>query len=200
MSSPAAPLEFHPYGLPLGTVRGFLSVLICSFFWIVLLYPPGNPPVAPLGHYFLLVLVFMAFASNPLPDAKVAFLPWLMRFIFVGGTLLVVGYLLVTDPQRLTERLTPRAEDITQWPVLLGCLTAGFGGALVVRYLLGRNSEVFLTARAWIGIIAILLLLFETLFQFAILPYMSDRPSADALKVWEGALIVPVAAYFGSRA
>ena len=31
--------EYPTFGLPWGSVRGFLSVLICSFFWIVLLLP-----------------------------------------------------------------------------------------------------------------------------------------------------------------
>ena len=52
-SNPAAvPTEFNPYGLPMGTVRGFTSVLICSFFWIVLLYPGDNTPHAPLRSLF----------------------------------------------------------------------------------------------------------------------------------------------------
>jgi hypothetical protein len=42
--------------------------------------------------------------------------------------------------------------------------------------------------------------LFETVFQFVILPNMSDKPSPDVLKIWEGILIAIVAAYFGSRA
>lgn len=200
MSTSAQYRADNPYGLPPGTVRGFLSVLICSFFWIVLLYPPENPPHAPLGHYFLLALVFMAFASNPLPESEAPLLPWLMRLIFVGGTLAVVAYVAVTDPQRLSERLTPRPEDMSQWPVLLACLAAGFGSALILRYLFGRTSHIFLTLRAWVGVLAMLLLVFETLFQFVILPNMSDRPGPDAMKVWEGILLVPVAAYFGSRA
>ncbi len=200
-TSAALSREFQPYGLPMGTVRGFLSVLICSFFWIVLLYPPGNPPMVPLGHFFLLALVFMAFASSPIPDGQTtAFLPWLMRLIFVGGSIAVVMYVLLTDPVRLGARLTPRQEDMAQWPVLLGCLVSGFAIALIARSLLGRTNELFQTVRAWVGVIAMLLLLFETLFQFVILPNMSDRPSPDALKVWEGLLIATVAAYFGSRA
>ena len=38
---PIAPAHIHEYptfGLPTGSVRGLLSIRICSFFWIVLLY------------------------------------------------------------------------------------------------------------------------------------------------------------------
>jgi hypothetical protein len=201
MSSAAATHEFQPYGLPMGTVRGFLSVLICSFFWIIPLYPGESPHHAPLGHFFLLALVFMAFASNPTREAQTtAFLPWLMRVIFVGGSIVVVLVVLFKDPARLADRLTPEPGQMSQWPVLLGCLAGGFAAALIVRTALGRNNELFQTIRAWVGVLAMLLLLFETLLQFAIIPNMSDRPSAEALKVWEGILVAVVAAYFGSRA
>ena len=62
-ASTSYPTVYQPFGLPIGSVRGFLSLLICSFFWIVLLQP--EPIAPPLGHFFLLTLVFLAFASNP---------------------------------------------------------------------------------------------------------------------------------------
>ena len=205
MSTVTAYQETHPYGLPMGTVRGFLSVLICSFFWIFLLMAepkPGEPALkAPLGHFFLLTLVFLAFASHPIQELRPrAVLPWLMRVLFIGGSAAVLIFVAINDSHRLSSRLTPDAAQITQWPVLLGCLAGGFGIALAVRWVLGRNSEVFQTVRAWVGVLAMLLLLFETILQFVILPRISDAPSADVMKIWEGVLIAIVAAYFGSRA
>lgn len=193
--------EYHTYGLPVGTVRGFLSLLICSFFWIVLLYPTDSEVHVPLGHFFLLSLVFLAFASQPLSELHTTrFLPWLMRVLFVGGSIVVIAYVLYVDPQRLGTRLTPDPSEISQWPVLLACLAGGFGIGLLLRFILGRQSPLFMTIRAWIGIIATLLLLFETIFQFVILPNMSYRPSVEAMKVWEGLLIAITAGYFGTRA
>ena len=201
MSSAAHLQEYHPFGLPMGTVRGFLSVLICSFFWIILLDPRDTITTVPLGHFFLLTLVFLAFASHPIQELRPrSFLPWLMRVLFVGGSIAVVAYVGFKDPQRLSARLTPNPAEISQWPVLLGCFAGGFGIALFARFILGRNGALFMTIRAWIGVIAMLLLLFETTFQFVILPSMSDKPSLESMQVWEGFLIAVVAAYFGSRA
>ncbi|HEX4612410.1 MAG TPA: hypothetical protein VH092_29720 [Urbifossiella sp.] len=194
----------HPYGLPMGTVRGFMSLLICSFFWIFLLLPEGTgaPPTAPLGHFFLLTLVFLAFASHPFPaDAgRSEFLPWLMRVLFVGGSIAVVAYTAATHADRLEARLTPAAADISQWPVLLGTLSAGFAAGLLSRFLLGRHNELFQTFRGWVGVIAMLLLIAETVFQFAIRPSLAAPPTVAAMKVWEGVIIGFVAAYFGTRA
>jgi hypothetical protein len=201
MSSVVTTQEYHPFGLPMGTVRGFLSLLICSFFWIVLLDPRDNITPVPLGHFFLLTLVFLSFASHPIQELRPSsFLPWIMRLLFVGGSIAVVAYVGWTDSHRLTTRLTPNPAEIQQWPVLLACLAGGFGIALFARFVLGRNGALFMTIRAWIGVIAMLLLLFETIFQFVILPSMSDKPSVEAMQIWEGILIATVAAYFGSRA
>jgi hypothetical protein len=192
----------HPFGLPMGTVRGFMSVLICSFFWIFLLLPDDKAQTAPLAHFFLLTLVFLAFASHPLPvdQQKSEFLPWLMRVLFVGGSVAVVVYTAANNPERLANRLTPAPADVVQWPVLLGTLAGGFGVGLFLRFALGRNSDLFQTLRAWVGVISILLLVVETLFQFAIKPSLAEPPGPDASKIWEGVIIAFVAAYFGTRA
>ena len=206
MTAPAAPPaathahEYPTFGLPSGSVRGFLSVLICSFFWVVLLLPADRAVTVPLGHFFLLTLVFMAFASHPLPEAHTHTLPWLMRVLFVGGSAGALALAVYHSSHLAAARLTPSPDDVTQWPVLLGCLAGGFGVALFLRFVMGRRSEFFMTVRAWVGVVAVLLLLAETLLQFAILPTLTEKPSPDALKVWEGVLIAAVAGYFGSRA
>lgn len=195
----------HPYGLPMGTVRGFMSLLICMFFWIYLLLPapPDQRPLtAPLAHFFLLTLVFLSFASHPLPhdQQKSEFLPWLMRVLFVGGSVAVVAYVAYHDPSRLSVRMTPEASEVAQWPMLLATLAGGFGAGLLIRFVLGRRNEIFQTIRAWVGVIAMLMLVAETVFQFAIRPSLVEPPNQDALKVWEGIIIAFVAAYFGTRA
>jgi hypothetical protein len=191
--------EYPTFGLPTGSVRGFISVLICSFFWIALLLPADTTFTVPLGHFFLLTLVFLAFAEHPVQGARSHLLPWLMKVLFIGGSAAVVAVSVIRDPQLASARLTPSPAEIGQWPALLGCLAGGFGSALFLRFLLGRHNVAFMTLRAWIGTIAMLLLLAETVFQFLIRPGLSGV-NPDALKVWEGVLIAFVAAYFGARA
>lgn len=143
--------EYPTFGLPSGSVRGFLSVLICSFFWIVLLLPAEKAVTAPLGHFFLLTLVFMAFASHPLQDARVHMLPWVMRLLFVGGSAVAVALAVFHSSHQAAARLTPNPNDVAQWPVLLGCLAGGFGVALFLRFVIGRRSELFMTLRVGRG-------------------------------------------------
>jgi hypothetical protein len=190
--------EYPTFGLPSGSVRGFLSVLICSFFWIVLLSPADSKITAPLGHFFLLTLVFMAFASQPFLDVRAHLLPWLMKLLFVGGSAVALGVAIYRDPALTAARLTPSPAEITQWPVLLACLACGFGIALFLRFVLGRHSMFFMTLRAWVGVIAMILLFVETILQFLVLPDLTEK-NPEALKVWEGVIIALVAAYFGAR-
>lgn len=196
----------HPYGLPMGTVRGFMSVLICAFFWIYLLLPEaaGDRPAAtaPLAHFFLLTLVFLSFASHPVPRDrdKSEFLPWLMRLAFVGGSVAVVAYVAYLDVNRLRVRLTPEASEVGMWPVLLATLAGGFGGGLIARSLFGRRSDLFQTIRGWVGVVSTLLLVAESVFQFLIRPALTEPPPFEAMKVWEGTVVGFVAFYFGTRA
>jgi hypothetical protein len=196
----AAPVQEYPtFGLPSGSVRGFLSVLICSFFWIVLLLPADTQVKAPLAHFFLLTLVFMSFASQPFLDMRAHLLPWLMKLLFVGGSAVALGYAIYRDTHLAATRLTPAESDITQWPVLLGCFAGGFGISLFLRFVLGRHNKFFMTLRAWVGVIAMLLLFVETILQFLVLPGITEK-NQEALKAWEGIIVATVAAYFGSRA
>ncbi len=140
----APPHEYPTFGLPSGSIRGILSVLICSFFWIVLLFPAGTTITVPLGHFFLLTLVFLAFASHPGTDARTsAVLPWLMRVVFVGGSAAVVAFAIWKDPELAAARLTPGTNEISQWPVLLGCLAGGSGLLSFSGSLSGATTTCF---------------------------------------------------------
>ena len=118
----------------MGTVRGFLSVLICSFFWIILLYPKENAPTAPARS------LLPAHAGVPGRSRRTRFMSCGLHRFCPGScgcsssaaVPAVIAYVLITDPQRLSARLTPNPAEITQWPVLLGCLAGGFGIALFV--------------------------------------------------------------------
>lgn len=191
----------QPFGLPQGSVRGFLSVLICALFWIVLLLPDMTPKTVPIAHFFLLTLVFLAFASNPhVTDISLPMLPWLMRLLFVGGSVAVIGYVAYAHPDRLVERLTPDPAEIKQWPTLLATVSLSFAAGLFLRYILGPSSHFFQTLRGWIGVLAVLALIIELVLQF-IIANMETPPRPDGgIRIWEATIVGLVAAYFGTRA
>jgi len=189
----------HPFGLPQGAVRSFFALLITSYFWVVLLMPETVAFVPPLGHFVLLALVLAAFVGRHHPErGEVRALPWLL--LILGGTAAVVAFVYMKYPDRLQYRLTPNPQELNQLPLLMGMLFGGYAFGAILGLVMGPRSNPFQTLRAWIGVLAGLLLVAETVFQFAVRPGLSNPPSAEALRIWEAILIGPVAAYFGTRA
>jgi hypothetical protein len=194
----------QPFGLPTGSVRGILSLLICGFFWVTMLLPPpaGEEVVRPLlAHFFLLGLVLMAFANHPtVTDRNTApFLPWVLRLAFVGGSIGVVVYAAVTDPARLQQRLTPNPDEVKLWWIpFLACMAGGFAFGLLLRFVLGRGSLVFRSIRAWLSVVGMVMLAVELVLVLGVLQATGD--AADFLRYWQCVEVVLVAAYFGTRA
>jgi hypothetical protein len=192
----------HPFGLPMGSVRGFMALLICGFFWLVLLWP-GEQIVKPLlGHFFLLALVLMAFASSPSPRQEgegSAFLPWILRVLFVGGSVAVVLFCLFQYPDRLQYRLTPDPEEFRLWwGPFLATMSVGFAAGLFVRFVLGREHPLFQTFRAWLSVVGLVMLTLE--IALFVMFTTSENRQADFLRYWQAVELAFVSAYFGTRA
>jgi len=192
----------HPFGLPLGSVRAFLSLLICGFFWMILLWPSDQVAKPLLGHFFLLAMVLMAFSSAPTVHnaGESALLPWVLRILFVGGSIAVVAYTLLKDPAQFSARMTPDVAEFRDWWGPLMAVTAsGFAAGLLLRVVLGRTSAVFLTLRSWLGLIGMIMLALE----FALfLAFLSSEPGKTEgfFHIWQAVELGVVAAYFGTRA
>lgn len=187
----------HPFGLPQGSIRGFLSLLICGFVWMVLLWP--SEMRLPLSHFFLMALVLLAFSSAPhLQMGESKLIPWILRVLFVGGSVGVVLYALFRDPNSMTK-LTPTTEEFgIWWAPYLGCLTGGFFFGLLLRMILGRENQVFQTLRAWLSVIGMLMMAGEFVL---FLTGVQTRPdSENFVRVWQAAQLAIVSSYFGTRA
>lgn len=199
---PLKPHEIrHPFGLPLGSVRGLMSILICLFFWILLLLPQDSPVKAVLAHFFLLGLVLLAFASSPSirDQDESPFLPWLLRFIFVGGSVAVISYVLVTrDHTVIQNRLTPDPDEVRMWWIpFLGSMAGGFSFGLFLRFIMGRESHIFQSIRAWFSVLGLVLLVCE-LGIFFIMASGAGKVD-EFLHYCQCITIVSVSTYFGTR-
>jgi hypothetical protein len=188
----------------MGSVRGMFSILICSFFWILLLLPGEvEPPKTMLAHFFMLGLVIMAFATSPVIGdrgrATTDILPWFFRVIFVGVTAGVVVFSIVRDVNQLQIRLTPDPSEINEWWVpFLGCMAGGFLFGVFLRFVLGRENHVFLSLRAWLSVVGMIILSVE-LAMFIGFVSAQIKP-VDFLHYWQCVGLVVVSAYFGTRA
>lgn len=197
-----------PFGLPLGTIRGLLSLLICAFFWLVLLLPDapdGAEATRPLlAHFFMLALVLLLFSPHSKDELHPVeggprWLPKLIRVFVVLFSIGVVVFVAIQYPERLKNRLTPEPSEFTAWwGTFLLVTIVGFSLGQGLRFILGVNNKVFLTFRSWLSIVAMLMLTLG-LVAFLIVGNLEKRPEGF-IHYWQVVELAFVSAYFGARA
>ena len=170
---------------------------------MVLLWPNDVLAKPLLGHFFMLALVLMAFASTHADHSgnrDRSFTPWLMRMLFVGGSVIVVAYTLVKDPAQFSARLTPDVAEFRDWwGTFLAVTAGGFFAGLFIRFALGRNNPIFLTLRAWFSVVAMVMLALELALFVAFTSADTTKPEMF-MRYWQSFEVAMVAAYFGTRA
>ena len=118
----------HPFGLPMGSVRGIMALLILGYFWLAIAWP-GAAVKLPLGHFFLLPLVFCSFALAGADGRSEGWriLPATLRLLVVGGTLAAAFYVVTRGVDNFQDRLTPDYADFKEhWLAFAAVLAGGF--------------------------------------------------------------------------
>lgn len=210
VAPPSAPAPYrHPLGLPAGSIRALLTMLILGLFWLLLVVPeqPGKTPIrVPLAMYCLLGLVFHFFGAHghSIPPAAAGEpAPWhlprgAIRILMVLGTLVVVAYEYWFDFERMVTRLTPPADNaqLEAWPYLLASVTGGFFAGLFLRLGPWKRLAAFQDVLAWISLLSIFLLIAEIVLHVLINPTIAEPINA---LLFECIMIAVVACYFGAR-
>jgi len=196
-------VQRHPLGLPAGSVRSVIAIMITGLLCIILLLPPEQPVRVPLFVYFLTSLVlafFTAFSGGitvtpherpplNLPRGSARFL----ILLAIAGT---VGYAYYRNPEVLLTRLTPQADQLQQWPFLTVSLGAGFFLGLLAGKGPWHHAPMFQDALASLSLVCMFGLGIETIVVLFINPHLE----ADLhLTFLENALVAMVAFYFGAR-
>ena len=195
----------HPLGLPPGSVRAFLALMIAGLFWLLMALPDSYPEDAhvPLFLYVLLGLIMLFFSSHGntighhITGQSPLYLPrGLLRGFLIVGTAAELGWLYHSHPERLTSRLTPDPKQLEYWPALLMSAFGGFVLGYVVRKGPWRKSPGFQDLLATVSLLAMLGLIAETVLIVFVNPSVVNR--IDPLK-FEAVLTAIVAFYYGAR-
>ncbi|HEY1380423.1 MAG TPA: hypothetical protein VGF55_26715 [Gemmataceae bacterium] len=207
--SAAAPVEQdvpfvrHPLGLPPGSVRAVLALMIAGLFWLLLALPDAYPDRVPLFLYVLLGVVLLFFGSHGhtighhITGHSPLYLPrGSLRGLILLGTAAVLGWLYYAHPDRLATRLTPDANQLVRWPGLLMSAFGGFAIGYVIRKGPWRDAPAFQDILATLSLLAMLGLIAETILIVFINPAIENRMD---LTTWEAILTAVVAFYFGAR-
>jgi hypothetical protein len=198
----------HALGLPPGSIRAILSLLVVGLICALILIPiRGQPAPIPAYLFYLLFLVLGHFFAahgqsirrrgerGPSP----LYLPaGVIRFVLVVGLAGTVIYAWVTNRDALEHQLSASLDTLRDQPTLPLVLLAGFLLGVVVRTIVGRENPPFWwqNIEAWFALIADLGMVAEVIIRLVINPSLEqplDLPS------WEGFLAGIVAFYFGAR-
>jgi hypothetical protein len=185
-------------------VRAVLALMIAGLFWTVLILAERNPAVeVPLFLYFLTGMVLLFFGSHGytigshMNAGSPLHLPrGSIRFLLLVGAIGVFAWMYYKDPTRIQEIVTPKPEQLQQWPQLLLTTVGGYA----VGYLIGRGpwrrTSSFQDLLAWVSLMAMIGLVVETVWIVFINPSLEVGMS---LHTWEAALTAIVSFYFGAR-
>ena len=194
----------HTFGLPMGSVRAAMAVLILSYFWLVVAWPASVGSIRPLiGHFFLLPLVLYSFTLGTHGQGREPFklLPLLLRIVVVLGTVGTLAYVFLHGGETFKDRLTPKADEFQKWWLpFAGTLAVGFLVGHTARALLGERNSFYLTLRAWASVIGLTMLTIELGLFIIMLSMREANPEfLNFLHYYEFVEIGIVSAYFGTR-
>jgi hypothetical protein len=209
MSTTLPPGKRHALGLPAGSIRAVLAIMVAGLVCILILLPVPAPPAEPtpippyliyllfmiLGHYYAAHGNSIAPGDAPSP----LYLPrGSIRILLVVGLSLAVNYKMFNDYEGLRRQLVASLDAIKDQPFLSFALLAAFFVGVIFRWLLGgaTPSRVFRDVEAWVALIAVVLLGVDYLIRLVINPSLS---SPLKMPDWEWILASVIAFYFGAR-
>lgn len=187
----------HPLGLPAGSIRAIIALVIAGSFVAHLF----SPDPIPLYSYFLLALVppfFTAHGSSigVANEPSPLYLPrGLLRLLITAGTLGAIGYFLYLNQFDL-QRLAPDPTTMTAFPNYLIAMVLGLFVGMLVGRGPWRSWRSFQDVQAWLSILALFALGVELVIDLVIQPkstLLVDRAT------WNTVLIAILSFYFASR-
>lgn len=200
ITQPAPIPDRHPLGLPAGSIRAILSIGIAGAFLTYLCHPKSDH--VPLYIQLMTFGLFLFFASHGRSIGVSGHSPLYMprgtlRFLLVAVIVGVVAWQCWLDLPGVIARMKPSEPEMQHWALLFACTAGGF----FIGWLLARGPwrtiPAFQDFLAWAAIVALLMVLFETLWKGFI------DPKAELVTnryTWEAILLGVVSFYFGSRA
>jgi hypothetical protein len=199
----------HPLGLPLGSVRALISLVIAVHFWMMLVIPkPENVGEkafhVPINLWFLMLLSMVFFvAFNPFgssdedEDVRMGAPAIVLRAIILIVTGVVLVYEFLNHQERLLERLTPTGENVSkQW---VACGLSLLGGLLfgkIMKLFPFQESQGYRAIISWLALLASIMALVLFVTETFIQPNLQQNVDLLVLQCITTAL---TAFYFGAR-
>ncbi len=208
--SPLPPVVRHPLGLPAGSVRALIVLMVAGLIWTLILTAREKTVEIPLYLVYLLFLIlgsFFAAHGNSIAGSTAGGKsPWHLprgsvRLLLVLGFVAVIGWRTYTTGE-LPEFKTDNPSLHPFLPLWL--LGAFFLGVLINRVVTGACGGPTCTPAwhqdilAWVSLIAMLGLAVEVAILFLINPGLEAERRIN-MPHWETFLAATLGFYFGAR-
>jgi len=205
--SPTVPARRrHALGLPAGSVRALLALMVLGLLWaIVLLYNPEPDKEIPLLFVYLQYLMILILASffaahgssigTPVVDGRSPLgLPrGIIRLLLLAGFIGLAVWMYLNKREFIEPVKAPGTLPL----ILIGSFALGYLVTWAVKSLAGVQLPYwFQDVQAWLALLAMLGLGIELVLQFVINPRLENPLD---LTQWEGILAAIVGFYFGAR-
>ena len=200
-----------PSACPAGSIRAILALLVVGLFCALLLLQANDPtrpvPIPAYLVYLLFLILGHFFAAHghtihhrgETGCSSPLYLPaGSIRFLLLVGLVGTVVWDYVKDSDTLLNQLKASMDGLQRQPYLPLVLLGGFFTGVVIRTLVGRNTQAYWwqDTEAWFALIATLGLCIEVMIRLVINPSLQNPLD---LPNWEGFLAGIVAFYFGAR-
>ena len=191
-------------GLPAGSVRALLVILLLAILWGLALRWPANDklPIAFIYLVYMGVLIVLFFASHGSTIGKhvsdrsaLGFPSGFFRLLFLAAYLVLIGYLYHTQRQ-FTE--SPEAE---RWLVLVpfvGFMVGYIFTKIVLFLSAGELPSWYQDLQAWAAIVSVFGLGVIIFLRMFIFPHLDEKLHFDT-SILEAVVGTIVALYFGAR-
>jgi hypothetical protein len=206
LSGPAPAPPRHALGMPGGSIRSILALLVVALFCGVLLFPSGAEgpqAIPPYLVYLIFLILGHLFASHrhvvPGHPAPLYLPRFLVRLAIIAALAGTLGWKIYSDPDGMQTRWNATVEllkDQAYLPILL--LGAFFIGA-ILHPLIGRDNAPIAVQdlQGWLALISVLTLVVAGIIHLVI-EQSTSRPISHP--TWESYVAVVIACYFGVRA
>jgi hypothetical protein len=194
-------------GLPAGSIRALLTLMVTGMISLLIALPPRDPPrlIPPYLFYLLFIAIAHYFAArgHASPESRrwpaPLYLPrgsvrLLLLVMLVGS----VTYAMTRDQPAFQDQMTKSLEEVVQQPFLPVYLLSGFFLGTIVRALVSHEnrSPAIHDIEAWFALISVMLICIDALIKFVIYTSLWEPPNPTT---WEAIIAAVVAFYFGER-
>ncbi len=202
----------YPLGLPAGSVRSLLTLLVVGTVCVMILVAPANPArynaIPPYLIYLLFLIVGSFFSAHGNSIGSESNEPHPFHLprgtIRIAVLVALIGSVLwkiVNDHETFRALIGVTADRFKDEPLLPFYIMGGFFAGILFHALLGRHLiryAAYQDVLAWVAIVAQSLMVISILLIGVINPNLTVHPQLD-LATFEAALGAIVAFYFAAR-